>query len=582
MKPRDGQNEGQKEGRGTLSRRQLLMLGASAGAGLFLTGKMGVRKALAQGPPNCPQAPAVWDLKPFRNRLPIPPYLKPTAGVNSPKYDISVGQFLHGFHKDLPKTPVWGYNGMTPGPTLQVWRGQKIEVTFTNNLESYVLCPDPNVHGSWPVPYVTTHAHGLLDQQNSDGFPEDRFPPGVSYTYEYPNIQRASTYWYHDHGLGVTRLAVMSGLAAFYFIRDFCEARLNLPRGEFEIPLAIQDRSFNADGSLFEWFPWQPEFFGDFAAVNGKVWPYLEVKRGMYRFRILNGSNARFYNLYLTDKEGQILPHQFVQIGSDGGLLPEPVTLTPEVVVIPVPPDSSTLVNKTLLLAPAERADVIIDFAKYPPGTRINMMNDAPAPFPGGGMPPLNTIMQFRVTDAQGCSCEIPQKLCALPRRKPVANTRYVTLVDYGSPFPGYPPPPDGFPYPTLLLNNMEWMDPPTETPKAGSTEIWNIINLAPDTHPIHIHQTQFRILDRRNFDVLAYLAAYGVDGPVDNPTIPFTGPPIPPPLNEAGLKDTVRANPGQVTRLEIPFGPFRGRFVWHCHILDHEDNEMMRPLLIV
>jgi len=190
--------------------------------------------------------------------------------------------------------------------------------------------------------------------------------------------------------------------------------------------------------------------------------------------------------------------------------------------------------------------------------------------------------MQFKVMDAEGWPYPVPNRLCPLPAFKPAIKTRYMTLVDYGSPLPGYPPPPDTYPYPTLLLNNVRWIDPPTENPKAGSTEIWNLINLAPDTHPIHIHQTQFRILDRQDFDLEQYLATYGVDGPLEYPDVPFTGPPVPPYAHEDGLKDTVRSNPGQVTRIEIPFGQFTGRFVWHCHMLGHEDNEMMRPLFIV
>ncbi len=161
-------------------------------------------------------------------------------------------------------------------------------------------------------------------------------------------------------------------------------------------------------------------------------------------------------------------------------------------------------------------------------------------------------------------------------------NLNLEPFVDFGSPQPGYPDPPPNYPYPTLLLNNRRFSDPPTETPAAGSTEIWNFINLAPDTHPIHLHQTQFRILSRQDFDVAEYLDRYGVDGPVEDPDIPFTDDPMPPYPFEDGRKDTVRANPGQVTRIEVPFGAFRERFVWHCHILDHEDNEMMQTMMIV
>jgi len=559
-----------------LDRRQLLKVGIAAGAGLLLSDKIDSHRALAQVPSNCPDQPANWILTPFVEPLPRPSKLKPArVDHQAVHYSLSIDQFTHQFHRELPYSPVWGYNKMYPGPTLEAFKNRTVRATFANNLQSYVLCPDLNVHGAFPVPYATIHNHGMLDRQDSDGFPEDRFPPGVSYTYEYPNIQRAAAYWYHDHSLGVTRLAVLSGLAGFYIIRDGCEAELNLPSGEFEVPLLLQDKAFNSDGSIWLAYPWQPEDFGgdfsggDFAVVNGKVWPFMRVKRGKYRFRMLNGANSRFFNLNL---EPPPPAEAFLQIGTDGGLLPHPVDLTA--------PSATALGG--LLLAPAERADVIIDFSVYPAGTEVTVTNNAPAPFPGGGETTLDKIMQFKVMDVEGWPYPIPRKLCSLPVSKPAVRTRYMTLVDYGSPSPGYPPPPDTYPYPTLLLNNKRWMEPPTETPKAGSTEIWNLINLAPDTHPIHLHQTQFRILDRQDFDLEQYLAQYGVDGPLEQPDIPFTGPPVPPYAHENGLKDTVRSNPGQVTRIEVPFGPFTGRFVWHCHMLGHEDNEMMRPLFIV
>jgi len=556
--------------KGILSRRQVLKAGMLTGMGLFLLNQLGTRTASGQEPAGCIEEPGNWNLTPFLDALPLMPTLAPTLRQHGATYyTLSAEQVMYQFHSQLPPSEIWGFNGITPGPTIEAERDHAVRVTLTNNLRSYLLCIDPQVHGTFDVPYITMHNHGLLDRQDSDGFPEDRFPPGVSYTYEYPNIQPAATYWYHDHNLGVTRLAVHSGLAGFYLLRDRREKRFRLPEGEFEIPLLIQDKSFSADGSI--WLsapPWEPEFFGDFAVVNGKVWPFLNVKRGKYRFRILNGSNARFYNLKLDPAPPA---GAFLQIGTDAGLMAAPVDLT----------DSAATPMGGLLIAPSERADIVIDFSAFSPGTEVILINDAPAPFPGGGEKSIDTIMKFVVTDAKGWSLPVPQKLNTLPVAAPAVKTRFLTLVDYGSPVDGYPPPPPNFPYPTLLLNNRMWSEPPTETPKAGSTEIWSLINLAPDTHPIHVHQTSFRILGRQDFDVGAYLAQYGVNGPVDNPTIPFTGAFTPPYPFENGLKDTVRANPAQVTTIEIPFGPFRGRFVWHCHILDHEDNEMMRPFLI-
>ena len=234
--------------------------------------------------------------------------------------------------------------------------------------------------------------------------------------------------------------------------------------------------------------------------------------------------------------------------------------------------------------APAERADVILDFSAFPIGTKITLMNDAPAPFPGGGDLPIDKIMQFQVVGGPVFDDPIPERLRNVPKldRGASVKTRNLTLVDYGAQMPA-PPPFTTLPYPTLLLNDSKFMDPITEFPKLNTIEIWNLINLAPDTHPIHVHEVEFQIVSRQAFDMTAYGAALAAQG--SNAGIPVSsflaGSPRPPEPNEAGWKDTVRANPGEVTRIIAKFGPFRGKFVWHCHILDHEDNEMMRNYMI-
>jgi len=468
-----------------------------------------------------------------------------------------------------------------------------------------------------PLPILFTHLHGAAVAPESDGYPFDRLGPGRSFTHEYPNIQQAALLWYHDHAMGITRVNVISGLASAYILRDMNEGSLDLPKWKYEIPLIIQDRSFSLqkDGSLWLANPWMPEFFGDYPVVNGRIWPTLKVTPGMYRFRILNGSNARVFNLSLVSN-GVVSDH-FTQIGTDGGLLPSPVVVTPASYTFndgffaaPGPPSTIT---RQLLLAPAERVDVIVDFSNHNVGDVITLYNDAPAPFPGGGSPtpPMSQIMQFKVVaGTPSIAPPLRRTLNHIPAYTPTPTTtwRYMTLVDYGAQMPT-PAPATASPYPTLQINDMRFLDPITETPTVGSTEVWAFINLAPDAHPIHIHQVQFQILGRARFNLAAYgadlaaaaaasgtptpnasnqaqvpIESYFVDS-LGNP-VPQTSPPplsslIPPDPNEAGWKDTVRANPGEVTYIIAKFGPFRGTYVYHCHILDHEDNEMMRPFRV-
>jgi FtsP/CotA-like multicopper oxidase with cupredoxin domain len=464
-----------------------------------------------------------------------------------------------------------------------------------------------------PVPFVT-HVHGMEGvAQESDGYPEAWYLPdaanipsghattGTFYdafksssplgsawgpgfaVFQYPNRQAASTLWYHDHTLGMTRLNVYAGPAGFYLLRggpeDAAGNRLPGPapaRGDrpgtsyYEIPLAIQDRSFNADGSLFypdsrEFFDgfagpyigeadsdispiWNPEVFGDAILVNGRTWPYLEVEQRRYRLRILNGCNSRFLILRLGD--GMPL----WQIGTEGGFLDRPIELT------------------ELLLAPAERADVIVDFTRAPVGSEIILRNLGPdEPF-GGGEPdgdfdaadPDTTgqVMQFRVVSSRDRdTSKRPDKL-RLPRSRSLSKAdrrRAVSLNEEDSAVLA-----DVGPRAALLgtmngdANPLEWDDAISERVAVGSTEIWELHNFTADAHPIHIHEVQFEVVGRQ----------------------PFDGPTRPPERWEEGRKDTVIAYPGEITRVKAQFG-VAGRFVWHCHIVEHEDNEMMRPYSI-
>ncbi|MCG0276876.1 MAG: multicopper oxidase, partial [Thermosediminibacteraceae bacterium] len=446
----------------------------------------------------------------------------------------------------------WGYEKSYPGPTIEAYKDQPIYVRWINNLpEKHLLPIDKTIHGAKDNPEVRTvvHLHGLNVRPDSDGFPEDWFTPGKSALYYYPNKQQAATLWYHDHAIGITRLNVYAGLVGLYIIRDEREERLNLPSGEYEIPLIIQDKDFNDDGSLSYPAPNTngvepsivPGFFGSYALVNGKVWPYLVVKPRKYRFRILNGSNSRSYKLRFSGEPGQILPAWY-QIGTDGGFLERPVKLD------------------SLLLLPAERADVIVDFTGLENQT-FTLINEDVPPFG----PPLPEIMQFRVcgTPVKDNSSLplILNRIKPLPVKK--AKQRNIEIIVRQ----------DESGRPMFLLENKKWEDPITIKPKLGSVEIWNIINTSAGAHPIHVHLVQFQILNRQPFDVQEYTATGNLK---------FIGPPVLPDENEKGWKDTVRAEPGHVTRIIARFGDFTGIYPYHCHILEHEDHEMMRPFEVV
>ncbi len=485
---------------------------------------------------------------------------------------------------------------------------------------------DPNPY-TGPVPIVN-HLHGGNTPAESDGYPEAWYLPdaanlpddyateGPFYAttqateagaavFEYPNEQRAATMWFHDHTLGMTRLNVYAGMAGFYLLRDEAEAALNLPgpapqAGDepgtryYEIPIAIQDRSFYADGRLFypdtrtffdeyegPYFPdgpvppiWNPEFFGDSIVVNGRTWPYLEVEPRLYRLRLLNGSGSRF--LVLAFDAG--LP--FHVIGVDGGLLPDqPLTL------------------EQLLMAPAERFDVIVDFSAFAPGETLTLLNFGPDE-PFGGLPvepeamanPETTgqVMQFRVVELtdQGNPGNIPAELPSITALETDLPERFVTLNEEMTDEEM-----GGVPVAAVLGTPTEgplaWSEAITENPQLGDTEIWSVVNLTADAHPIHIHEVMFQVIERLPFDADAYheaQEAYLLGRRAGDPPDPLdfaTGDPIAAqPWEARAWKDTVIANPGEITRMIMTFN-LPGLYVWHCHILEHEDNEMMRPYYV-
>ncbi len=490
---------------------------------------------------------------------------------------------------------------------------------------------------SGPVPIVT-HLHGAKVTDDSDGHPlawylpaATDIPSGFAMTgamygespvigathedgaayFRYENAQPSTTLWYHDHAMGMTRLNVYAGLAGFWLIRDPAGDPAGLPGPSpkvgdptgtkyYEIPMAIQDRTFKSDGSLF--YPnsrayfdgfmgpyepeahttppvWNPEFFGQTMVVNGKTWPYLDVEPRKYRFRFLNGCNAR-YLILAFDQVGIDAGLKFSVIGNEGGFYP----------------DSPLSLDK-LLLSPAERFDVIVDFSTLAPGSKVILKNLGPdEPFKGWESPdngpaadPQTTgqVMQFRVVASAGTDpSSLPTTLPPVASLDPVSSsaTRDLTLHEAA-----YISGPDEFPFEsklgTLLGGPKEFMDPVTETPGAGTIEIWRIINFTADAHPIHLHLTHFQVLDRTPIDAAgleATQAAYLADSanPVPDVANFTTGAPVVPYDWEKGYKETVTAPPGMMTRVIASFD-ITGNYVWHCHIVEHEDNEMMRPFTV-
>jgi spore coat protein A len=501
--------------------------------------------------PPMPPAPPLLDfehLAPFTDPLPVPEVAKPvgrrpnpSGGAKIPFYRIPIREFSAKIHRDVPATRFWGYGNSVPGPTIEVSSGHDILVEWPNQLPPKHFLPiDYNLMGAEkgrPESRTVVHLHGGRVPPGSDGWPEDWYAPGRSATYHYPNEQEAALLWYHDHAMGINRLNICAGMAGLYVIRDSFEDSLNLPKGDHEIPLVLMDRMIRRDGQIyypvteFPDAPWMPEYFGNLALVNGKLLPYLEAQPRKYRFRMLNASNARFYFLSLDNRAA------FQQIGTDQGLLPAPATVS------------------QLVIAPGERADVVVDFAEHR-GERI-LLKDL-----------TSTLLQFRVGPKPVADpSALRQTLRPVPKiaEASAIQTRKLSLQEVhnlrGESI-------------AHLLDGKRWHEPVSEKPALGTTEIWEFLNLTEDAHPIHLHLVRFQILDRRALEMSAYI--------YQNRKIIYLGAAVPPDANEAGWKDTVRATPRASTRIIVKFEGYTGRYVWHCHILEHEDNEMMRPYEIV
>jgi len=535
----------------------------------------------------------------FINPLPIPPVID---GRNGGLFTISINQFYQdlGLRNTATGQPmltkVWGYNGSYPGPTIVARKNVPLQFYWINDLyNSSTLQPLPHLlpidesiawalsnEPGWQqygIP-VVTHLHGGHTEAVSDGSPLAWFTPffnkkgpgfqkGQNEPYTYNNDQDAATIWYHDHALGITRLNVYAGLAGFYLLTDNNEQQLQadhkLPAAEYDMGLAIQDRMFTTDGQLY--YPSAleeeeegqlspsilPEFFGNFILVNGKTWPVLEVEPRQYRFRILNGSDSRFYNLFMS---GNI---DFWQIGSDQGLLTSPVQMN------------------QMLLGPGERKEVIIDFSNPALwGQTIIVRNNAKSPFgKGETVDPKTTgqIMAFRVN--KPLNTNIPLTVLPATFHSPITAlvqngpTRKLLLFETEDEFDRIKPM-----LGTIDGGAMDFEDPVTENIKLNDIEVWEFYNTTADAHPIHIHLVKFQVISRQKFK-----------GTLDEQTgkltnIRLLGQTQLNNVDQDGWKDTQVMVPGEVTRVIAKFD-LPGRYEWHCHILSHEDHDMMRPLMV-
>jgi spore coat protein A len=727
------------------TRRRFLQVGGIAGAGMMLPLRGLVRRAYAaaQGTPLPGSAiPQFIDPLPLLSVAggPMETIIDDGNEFRLTMQEFQASVMPTGF---VPATGtytgtyVWGYRaGITPvapagtyiGPVIVATRNQPTQIRYVNNLpetiDTMTAWPDwtdqtlhwadplgdgmdlLKTHYMGPVPAVP-HLHGGEIPPWIDGGPDawwtaDGVYKGHAYhtfvptqgdpaqpneaIYRYPNCQEAANIWFHDHGLGITRINVYAGLAGAYPIID---PYLTLPTGlhpvgleqgaggpvDYLVPLVLQDRSFDTNGQLYlqnlginlEHPFWVPEFVGDTIVVNGKVWPFHSIEPRRYRFLFLNGSNARTYELFLVNPVTKAMGPPLWVIGTDGGYLDTPAKIDPAL-------------GQKLLIMPGERYDVIIDFAGLA-GQTLILRNTGRTPYPKGAPPKGSTVgqvIQFRVGPAAAADASYdpasgtPLRPPMIRLVDPVAGTaaagvtptvrRQLTLNEVMGP---------GGPL-EILVNNTKYdgksvdtvifpggvrpdftLDPSrlstsrtydttyySELPTEGDTELWEIINLTADAHPIHFHLVQFQLMNRQNFNVNTYNAAYNGLFPASSAIDPMTGLPYPggvfiggygPPLNyntgnpnllggnpdigllgkggkpvylqgapkpplpqEAGWKDTVVMYPGQVTRLMVrwaptdtptdqagsfTFDPNHGHgYVWHCHIIDHEDNEMMRP----
>jgi len=561
----------------------------------------------------------------FLDRMPIPPVITVPPNQKLWQLQITMRKAYVKLHSQLPTTTVWTYNGSFPGPTIRARRGQRLRVNWQNEITGNFpvtavemksptpfQTPQPGREGVAPrpevaalPPWTVVHLHGARTGGGNDGWTDNAVLPGDSQLAEYPNDQQAATLWYHDHAMAVTALNVLTGLMGMYLLRDHEEEALGLPHGKHEVPLIICDRNFDTDDdgnltgellhkrNILQTTPRRVvlPFIGPYTLVNGVIWPHFEVDARWIRFRVLNASNARFYQFELRDEDGAPISGALQQIGTDSGLLPAPVALN------------------RLTLAPAERADILINSRAFQ-GRRLTLVNTLNPPFEPGTTTPNPDVMQFRVRATPGhdhftLPDTLSQSFVRLTHDNlPEHEHRWLvlTLVDDHPEMwemieIEHPPaslPIDGIIQVKLADGKVRTLQRVGRTFKDAANfyvsqegwEQWKILNVSPVAHPIHLHLIEFQALSRELFDLAGYNTPVGGTAT----PLPYISEGTLDP-NEQGWKDVIRVNAsrvvdgvvmGELVSIAGQFGGASGRFMYHCHILEHEDEGMMSTFVVM
>jgi spore coat protein A, manganese oxidase len=492
-----------------LSRRTLIKLGfMSAGAIAF---PVGLYQWFQQGRNRKPSY--------FQRPLKIPPTLAPIKQDESiDYYEMSVQR---NWVEILPgrNTEIWGYNGITPGPTIRQKTGRESVVRISNQL-------DQDAQGK-PLSTVT-HLHGMASFPEYDGYAMDVVPPNHYKDYRYTNDHQAATLWYHDHSMDKTSRNVQMGLAGMYILEDEKEDQLDLPKGDYDIPLILQTKRIDQAGKLFKGQAKQKKYW-DVALVNGVPWPHFEVANRFYRFRLLNGSAGWSYRLALSKSRQGLTDEELIIISGDGGFLPQPVALR--------------TTEEPLPLTSAERYDILIDFSKYPLGSQLYLHHVRRRKTSSGVKLELVPIMRFDISQNSPYKSHLPQQLIPLQPLVPKPNMVERTF-DFTREKGRW------------VINHLPWDDHRIDArPKPGATEIWTFNN--PDKgrlHPVHVHLAEAQLLERNG-----------------KPPRPY----------ERGWKDTFLLGEQESIKVILRFPsyqgkPIQGKYMMHCHNLDHEDNAMM------
>lgn len=577
-------------------------------------------------------------LRKFVDPLPTPPVVRPRRNGRRSELTIRMRAVDRKLHADLPPTRLWTYGGHFPGPTIEVRRNERLWVNWINEIDEPMPLtaveiadiddvpgrppgalptnypgrdgqePLPNVAAA--IPWLAVHLHGAHSGGGHDGWMENGLHAGQAQLSEYLNDQPGTSLWYHDHAMLMTRFTFLNGLFGMYLLRDEQESALGLPSGRREIPLIFCDRNLEttADGQptgvllhkillgQVDPVPVVVPFAGPYSLVNGVIWPHLNVSPDWYRFRMLNASNGRVFQLYVLDDNDDPVPGALNVIGTDGGLLDAPVP-----------------VEGPLVLSPAERADVLVDFRAFA-GRRLRLVNTRPGTKPGEPVPddgiPEPDVMQFRVGRGRSAGSFVPPKRLSTSFERlrtetlpPIETERLIVLTSPGA--PGNPEmwemaevDPDSVSVPSDGVIQLEdengtlrtyertagrYADGGAFVMPTGSWEKWRFIDLGGPPHPMHVHAIQFQILNRDYYDITGWSMEHrGTTKPLT-----FTEPAAIQP-HEQGWKDVVRVaagtanrGRGEVVTIAGRFGDRTGRFVYHCHLLDHE-HDMMRPFVIM